>query len=117
MNGLLLLAAAATAIAAVGHSVMGEQQILKPLLANADSQPYRSRVRLGWHLATIAWLGIALVFALAAYGPVDAGTHWSVRHLALALGVSAVVAFGVARGRNPAAYLFAIAAVAGWLAV
>ena len=115
MNVPLIIAGLATAVAAVGHSVTGEQGVIRPMLRAPMAGVDTSRIRLGWHLSTIAFLGIALVFLLAAAGSVDAGTHRDVRHLALALGVAAAAALVAGRGRNPAGYLFAVAAVSAWL--
>src|SRR5262245_30624110 len=98
MNVLLIVAALSTAVAALGHSVTGEREVIRPLFAMPGVILDRPRMRLAWHLASLAWLGIALVFLLAAFGSIDEGAHRAIRHLALALGVSAMVVFVVGRG-------------------
>jgi membrane-associated PAP2 superfamily phosphatase len=116
MSISLTVAGLAAIVAAIGHSVTGEIQVLRALRELAPST-LTSHIQLAWHLAAIAWLGIGAVFLLAAHSTVDAGTHRAVRHLAVALAVSAVAVLGLTRGKNPAAYLFAVSAVAAWLGV
>ncbi|QZH74862.1 MAG: hypothetical protein JY451_14620 [Erythrobacter sp.] len=90
---VLLMAAALCAITALVHSVLGEQRLLRPLLATntgvMESPLARNVTRFAWHWTTVLWLLVAAVLALSAYGDIDA--PW----LVFAIGTAHLV-FGVA---------------------
>jgi hypothetical protein len=117
MSVALTVAGLAAIVAGIGHSVTGERDVIRPLFAWSPRPIDPSHVRLAWHLAALAWVGIGAVFLLAAPAAVDAGTHRAVRHLAMAMGASAIAVLAVTRGRNPAGYLFAVSAIGAWLGV
>ena len=98
----LLMAAALCAITAVIHSVLGEQKLLRPMLADRAGlmgEPLaRNVTRFAWHWTSVLWVLVGALLAAAAYGMVSA--PW----LVLAVGVVHIVA-GIAdailtRGRH-----------------
>ena len=72
----LLMAAALCAITAAIHSVLGEQRLVRPLLASdaplMQSTLFRNVTRFAWHWTTVLWLCVAAVLAMTAYGDIDA---------------------------------------------
>jgi len=92
---LLLMAAVLAAMTAAAHSVLGEQRLIGPLLADGNGlleHPIaRVITRFAWHWTSLLWLLVAAVLALAAYGDIDAPY--------LLLGIGAVhLAAGLADG-------------------
>lgn len=87
---LLLWAAALCAITAVIHSVLGEQRLIRPMLAERagifDSSLARQVSRFAWHWTSVLWLLVGAALAAAAYG--DITNSW----LVIAIGVAHVLA-------------------------
>ena len=90
---LLLMAGALCAITALAHSVLGEQRLIRPLLASdvpIMANPLaRNITRFAWHWTTVLWILVGAYLALTAYGLI------AVPNLLLAVGV-AHVAMGLA---------------------
>lgn len=80
-----VVAAASLVLLAGAHSVLGEKEILRPLLAAQWSQPaprwaHERILRFAWHLSSVAWLALAalalnlpLGASLAGVGLLSAG--------------------------------------------
>jgi hypothetical protein len=73
---LLLWAAALCLVAAVIHSVLGEQKLLRPQLAAPtgvmENPLARQVTRLAWHWTSALWLLVGGLLAAAAYGDITA---------------------------------------------
>ena len=115
-----VLGAAALLAAAIGviHSWLGEQKILRPLLAPGQrtgilkqSEFVRRTVRFAWHLTSICWLGSAAILWVLANAQPDTT---AIRVLAILGGVYLITA-GVtlfsSRGRHLAWPLLLLIAV------
>ncbi len=116
MNIWLLVAAATFLGLALAHSWIGERALLRPLFA----QPWQiglprwvacSVLRAVWHLISLAWVAIAAVLALAAWGIAAVPVIALDLFAALAL-VSAAVMLVSLRGVHAAWAVFALGGVA-----
>ncbi len=85
-NATLLVASVLTVGAALGHAVLGEQRLVRPLIAArgwAQSEPLISTViRLAWHWTTALILFTAYVMYVAATEPASISSS-----LVMALGL------------------------------
>jgi len=99
---VLLMAAALCAITALAHSALGEQRLLRPLLASntgvMENPLARNVTRFAWHWTTLLWLLVAAVLALSAYGDIDA--PWLVFAIGAAHFVMGVADAILTRGRH-----------------
>ncbi len=103
----VIVAAAALALLALVHSVLGEKEILQPLFRAEWSMPaprwaMERILRFAWHLTSIAWLGLGAV-------ALGLSIHLVIAAVGL---VSAAIVFASLRG-HLAWPLFALAGLAG----
>jgi len=72
----LVLAAALLALTAVVHSALGEQQLLRPLLAQhkgiTASGLARFILRFAWHLTSLTWVLLAVILLALEFSPQNA---------------------------------------------
>ncbi len=122
MNILPLIGATLILLLVGVHSYLGERYILIRLFRRADlphlfgSDIFTKRtLRFAWHLTSVAWLGLAVLFMIIA-GPPDALGRGQVGAvLAATAAVSAVVTLVGSWGRHLAWIVFLVVAVAAWL--
>jgi hypothetical protein len=118
MNYWLLAACFSYVVLAVAHSWLGEQKLLRPLLA----EPWKIRLprqvadpllRGAWHLTSLAWLAAAMILGAAAFG--TAMPRLVLDALAvLALTSGLIILIGL-RGVHAAWALFAAAGLTCWI--
>ena len=99
---LLLWAAALCGVAAVIHSVIGEQKLVRPQLSAPtgvmENPLARQVTRLAWHWTSALWLLVGALLAAAAYG--DIAASWlviAVGAVHLIAGIADVV---ITKGRH-----------------
>jgi hypothetical protein len=107
MNLALDIAAALVVVVTAAHSVLGERYLIGPLLRRGDlarvfgdARFAGGTLRVGWHITSIAWLGLAGVLEALAHAPeADRASHvaWWVGGCFL---VQFVVALVASRGRH-----------------
>jgi hypothetical protein len=108
----------------VAHSYLGERYILIRLFRRSDlphifgsDQFTRRTLRFAWHLTSVAWLGFAVLFAVAGGVPrftQPATATVTLRVAAVTFAVSALVTLAGSRGRHLAWPVFAAIALASW---
>lgn len=110
----LTLAALLTVGLAIAHSWLGEVKLISPLLAPPhpagllSSRWARSVLRFGWHIASLAWVGLAGILLVLAHGaPRPAGV---LAVLAATLAAHGAVILVCSRGRHLAWPAFLAAA-------
>jgi hypothetical protein len=108
----MLLAITGFLVLAVGHSVLGERGVIRPVLAAVagahlpfGSEGFGRVVRVAWHLTSLAWVGLAAALAFSA----DARVGVVAGVVAACSGLAILVA---AKGRHPAWVVFAVTAAA-----
>ena len=117
------VAAIATVVIGVTHSVLGERLIF-PRLFRAENLPRlrgsvdftRSILRWAWHLTSLAWFGFAYLLFLIAAGKTPGAIELS-RIIAVVFGLTCIIAFATTRGRHVAWPLLALVALASWFGV
>ena len=105
MDTWLYVAAFLTAAVGVAHSVLGERYILIRLFRR-DGLPVlfggteftANTLRFAWHITTLAWFGLASVFALLAEGAANPDNLLLV--LGATFGATGVTALAGSRGRH-----------------
>ena len=106
MNTYLLAAAGLSTVGGILHSVLGERLILSQLTTAGmpqllGSATFAHRVlRLFWHLVSVAWWGFATLLVLLARMPASGEYQRLIWAIALTFLASAVLSFGVSRGRH-----------------
>ena len=117
----LIVAAVTTLVIAAMHSYLGERLILPRLLRLEDLPRLRGSVdytrqilRWAWHLTSVAWVGLAVLFVLSIYLNPEARSVVG-RLVSVVLGLSGLIVFATSRGRHVAWPLFLLAAVTGWV--
>jgi hypothetical protein len=125
MNWLLVSAAVLIVAIGTAHSWLGEIYIIRRLLRRDDLPKLfgddaftRRTIRFGWHLTSIAWLGLAAVLFLlsGALGGVRAGDA-VVFAVAQTFVFSAALSLIVTRARHLSWVVFSLIAVLCLLAV
>lgn len=117
LQGLALLLAAALAIAVgCAHSYLGERYILVRLFRRPDlpklfgGTEFTTRtLRLAWHLTTVAWFGAAGILFAMAQGPISSQLVGLI--IAAVFFASALLTFGVSRGRHLAWLVFLLVSI------
>ena len=121
MNPALVTAAVLTILLAAAHSYLGERYILVRLFRRGDlprlfggTQFTRDTLRFAWHVASVAFLGLAaLLVALALPGEVAPRVHGQI--LTATFVASGLVALVGSRGRHLSwIVFFAVAALTFW---
>jgi hypothetical protein len=81
MHTTVYLAAALIVAVCVAHSWLGERYLLRRLLRRPDLPPLmgsvelmRRTLRVGWHIASLAWLGLAAVLVALVQPGASLGT-------------------------------------------
>ncbi len=119
MSWLLACAAALTLATGAAHSWLGERYIISRLLRRTDlpilfgdDSFTRQTLRFGWHLTTVAWIGLASVLFLlsGAVTGLRAGQA-VVFTIAQTFVLSAVLALFTTRARHLSWIVFAAIAV------
>ena len=111
---LVSAAVLAIAIGAV-HSILGERYLIRPILRRTDLPRLfgddsfsRQTLRYGWHLVTVAWLGLAAVMLVISgalpFVRVGDGVVFAI---ALTFLVNTILAVVVTRGRHLSWVVFA----------
>jgi hypothetical protein len=118
VSTFLVVAAALAILAGVAHSYLGERYILIRLFRRSDlpnlfgSDVFTRRtLRLAWHLTTVAWWGIALLFWALGQGSARLG----LQVLSGMFLVTAVVTAVGSRGRHLAWPVFLLIAIFSWI--
>jgi len=120
----LLLVAAAAIVGYVGmmHSILGERYVLRRLfklpnlpLLRDDPQFTKSVLRWAWHLASLAWVGLAVLLVAVALASGD-GAKVTARIVSLILLASGIIVLAGIGLRHPAWPLFLAAGAATWIA-
>jgi hypothetical protein len=118
MNWYLACAAALTIALGVAHSWLGEVYLIRRLLRRddlpklfGDDSFTRQTLRFGWHLATVAWFGLAAVMFLlsGALAGIRAGDA-VLFAVAQTFVLSAVLALIATRARHLSWIVFAVIA-------
>lgn len=103
-----MLEAAAILLFLVGlmHSVLGEKNLIRPLLAREDFPVILGSVRnakltlwFGWHALTLFWWAQAIVLIVMARHP-GAAVETTLLTWALACGIMGMLALVVSKGRH-----------------
>ena len=115
MNRPLTSAAVLTVAIGLAHSLLGERYIIRRVLRREDLPKLfgddsftRQTLRFGWHMATVAWFGLAAI--LVVLSGVVTGVRVSdgvVFAIALTFLVNAIVALVFTRGRHLSWIVFA----------
>ena len=99
MNLWFLAAAIGTAALFVIHLVLGGLDDVAPFLASDLPEPHKSTLYLGWHVASVALVTYAALFAVAAWTPA-AAMLGTVATLASAVTGALCLAIALRRGQS-----------------
>ena len=106
-NAALLAAAALTVFIGIVHSWLGEVKLIGPLLAPATRTGILERsgfardvLRFAWHVTTVAWWGMAAVFAGFALLPAVSPVTVTLVCLSATLFLTGVMILVAGRGRH-----------------
>ena len=116
----LLAATFLIVVMGLGHSIMGEQKLIGPLLKlsslptpRGSIQQTRFILRLSWHSVTLMWLGFGAVLLQSHYAPAEASVtfFWM---LVVIFMISGAAVLGFTRGGHTSwVYFFLIAGLVG----
>jgi hypothetical protein len=133
MNGHLVAAAVLAAMLGIAHSVLGELYLLRHLGkvdGIAPITPYvlvpvrwltasdllsKRTIRMVWHALTALGWATASILARYAARPLDEGSTWTIRIIAIAFLACALLFLVGTRLRHPGGVAFAALAVLSWL--
>jgi hypothetical protein len=97
MQLLLYFAAFLLLVVSAAHSYLGERYLLVRLFRRDDlprvfgtSESFKLTLRFGWHVASVAWMGLAAVLVALAHPPVDA------RVIGVVVGITFLIHFLIA---------------------
>lgn len=115
MNIPLVSAAVLAVAIGAAHSILGERYLIRPILRRTDLPRLfgddgftRQTLRYGWHLATVAWLGLAAVMlVLSGALPAVRVGDGVIFAIALTFLVNTILAVVVTRGRHLSWVVFA----------
>ncbi|NOX93602.1 MAG: hypothetical protein GXP04_00470 [Alphaproteobacteria bacterium] len=120
---MLLIAAILTIVVSLMHSILGGRRLIAPIL-RMDNLPIilgsvtntKLTLRIGWHMTSLLWWGIAAILAIMHYRPesVAQAFLWMV---CVVFGISGAAALILSRGAHKSWLLFfPVAAIAGYMA-
>ena len=116
----LLTAAVLILFLGLGHSVMGEQRLVRPLLAlpglptpRGSVEQTRIIVRLSWHALSIMWWGLGAVLAWSHFSPSDVSRPFLIMVTTVSFISGAAVLAGTRGGHPSWIYFFLIAGLVG----
>ena len=123
MNILLLIGIILILLIGAAHSYLGERYILIRLFRRADlphlfgSDVFtRQTLRFGWHLATIAWVGLGAILAIVAFADPEIHMNLIVRVIGVTFLLTSLLTFSATRGKHLAWIVFLAIAIASFLA-
>lgn len=120
----LLAAAALTVVLGMGHSLLGERYMLRPLfrleglpVILGSVEQTRGVLRLAWHVTSLAWWGLATMMAYM-YFVANAVSLPFLWITAAVFGASGIASLAASKGKHKSwAFFFAIAALNSWAAL
>lgn len=123
MNWFLIVAAGIAFTGGLVHSVLGERIFIEVLpkfefqTIFGDALFIPRTLRFSWHLCTVAWWSMAVLFIYFAYAPAGPSSRFVVGILAITYLVSGLLTLLISRGRHPAWIAFSITACLAWIGI
>lgn len=124
MNACLITGAILAVMLAFAHSFLGERFIIMRLLRRTElphlfgsDRFTRQTLRFVWHLASVAWVGMAAVLVAFTLPDPMRSRSLALQAVSIAFLVHAFVAFFATRARHLGWIVFLAIALAAWLGI
>ena len=117
MNIWLASAALLCAVTSIVHILLGERDVVRPLLAQQLDEELKFTLFLCWHITTIVLVGMSIALGLAAFGLASRDLAWfaSIASLLFAvLNVGVVLRFRLRPAQFPQWVVFVPIALLGF---
>ncbi len=124
MNACLITGAILAVLISIAHSYLGERFILTRLFRRTELPHLfgsdlftRQTLRFVWHLASLAWIGLAAVLVSFTFEDSLRTRSLALQSVSLTFGLHAVVTMIATRGRHLAWIVYLAIGLAAWLGI
>lgn len=124
MKACLITGAILAILISLAHSYLGERFILTRLFRRTElphlfgsDRFTRQTLRFVWHLASIAWIGLAAVLVSFTYDDPMRARSLALQSVSLTFALHAVVTMIATRGRHLAWIVYLAIGLAAWLGI